>query len=138
MYEQDRCSKTKGKWTGSKDDLDEQDFQRRLGRNFGLFEAYQDEMTHENGMALSRLDRIYLNDHQLEQFDREYRTVALDANSLSDQRAVGLRKQIPARKQSTCEGFPILPQGTRTSLDGYTWNSTACCARSLPPPPWSA
>ena len=61
-------------------------------------------MTHENGMALSRLDRIYLNDHQVGQFDREYRTVALDANALSDHRAVGFRKEVPDRKQQTDEG----------------------------------
>jgi len=104
VEEQDRCYKTKCKWTGTKDDLDERDFQRQLGRKFNLFEAYQAEMTHENGMALSRLDRIYLNDHQLEHFDREYSTVALDANTLSDHRAVGFRKQIPDRKQQTNEG----------------------------------
>ena len=31
VEEQDRCSKTKCKWTGTKDDLDERDFQRQLG-----------------------------------------------------------------------------------------------------------
>ena len=76
-------------------------------------------------MAISRLDRIYLNDHQLEQFDREYRTVALDATpSRTTERSAFGNRSLRANSLPVKE-CRILPLDTRISREGFTWNSTA-------------
>ena len=61
--------------------------------------------THQSSSARSRLDRIYCNQHVVEQFDRELRVTALDwRKDLSNHRAVGFSRKTPDKAASGRRG----------------------------------
>ena len=99
----DRYNVTTMRATGAGDREDEQHFQRFLASPFSLVEAHQPLFTHkvvtQHGTSMGRLDRIYTNQHVLEQLDRQIRTSALPwQHSLSAHRAISFSRKIPDKR----------------------------------------
>ena len=99
----DRYNVTTMRATGAGDREDEQHFQRFLASPFSLVEAHQPLFTHkvvtQHGTSMGRLDRIYTNQHVLEQLDRQIRTSALPwQHSLSAHRAITFSRKIPDKR----------------------------------------
>jgi len=123
----DRYNVTTMRATGAGDREDEQHFQRFLASPFSLVEAHQPLFTHkvvtQHGTSMGRLDRIYTNQHVLEQLDRQIRTSALPwQHSLSAHRAISFSRKIPDKR--TDGGISIaalrhvdFPRRTRLAYD---------------------
>ncbi len=65
-------------WSGERDIREHLDWQAKLGDKHSFHEIYQPMATHDSGLARSRLDRIYSNQHVSDQLDAKYGCAALD------------------------------------------------------------
>ena len=74
----DRRAKAHMDSTGRRDRAEESHFQSACCQRHGLVELHQSEMTHSGCTSMSRLDRFYLNQHLVEQIDRELQAVTLE------------------------------------------------------------
>ncbi len=92
--------------SGRKDRGEEKHFQRCIGQRHGMAELLQNEMTHKCAKSHSRLDRIYLNQHTIEQVDREIQVVALEWNDLSSHRAILAARKIPDKANDRDRPLP--------------------------------
>lgn len=71
-----------------------------------MVDLHQPDTTHRCAVAHARLDRIYLNQHIVEQVDRELQVVALDWFDLSHHRAVLAARKIPDKLEHTHRVIP--------------------------------
>ena len=91
--------------SGARNRGEERRFEKTVATPHGLHEQYQNDFTHQSSSAWSRLDRIYCNQHVVEQLDRELRVTALDwREDLSNHRAVGFSRKIPDEAASGRRG----------------------------------
>ena len=82
--------------TGRRDRAEESHFQSTCCQRHGLVELHQSDMTHSGSTAMSSLDRFYLNQHLVEQIDRELQVVAIERRpDLSHHRAVMVARRLP-------------------------------------------
>jgi len=87
--DQDRWTLAKGDWSNTDNSADQKDFLDKMGPKTGLHELHQEHATHRNGLAQSRLDRVYINQHCSEQLDSSLGCAALEWDpSISDHRPV--------------------------------------------------
>ena len=92
--------------------------------------------THQSGLALSRLARIYVNQHTVEQLDRDLKTVALAwQHRLSAHRALSFRRRIPERTairgvSSTAIRHADFPRRVRLAYGDYLREDPGCDAVS--------
>ena len=104
-WKNDRRSVGTMEASGQVNEAEEKHFQRTLSEPFQLNELFQEDWTHKSGLAYSKLDRLYSNNHLVEQIDRSWRTIALDWKShLSHHRAVGCRKSLPCKSGGAPRG----------------------------------
>ena len=97
--EDERVSLGTATASGRKDCQEEAHFQQVLGRPFGLHDMYQPESTHASSSSRSRLDRIYVNYHVIDQLDRHIRCAPREWRpDLSAHRAVTFCRAAPAPK----------------------------------------
>ena len=90
---------------GQVNEAEEKHFQRTLAEPFQLHELSQEDWTRKSGLAYSKLDRLYSNNHRVEQIGRSWRALALDWKShLSHHRAVGCRKSLPCKSGGAPRG----------------------------------
>ena len=76
--EKDRWTLAKGDWSCTDNSADQKDFLEKLGPQTGLHELHQEHATHRSGLAQSRLDRVYTNQHCSVQLDSSLGCAALE------------------------------------------------------------
>ena len=105
VADDDRRSISTMEVSGARDRGEEWHFRKTVLTPHGLHELYQADFTHRSGLAWSRLDRIYCNQHVTEQLDRDIRVTAMEWRpELTNHRAVGFSKCIPDKRQSSAVG----------------------------------
>eukprot|EP00973_Karenia_brevis_P019279 2643783-Karenia_brevis.AAC.1 len=67
----DRFQKNAGQWSGHNNRGETLAWNRSMVLKHGFAEWEQDQMTCETGVVLSRIDRVYCNQHVAEQLDRQ-------------------------------------------------------------------
>ena len=103
----DRFTKATAEWSGASDETEHHDFQRMLADEFSLFELHQEGMTCNNGLARSRIDRVYTNHHVVEQLDRVHVASTLSwCPELSAHRPVSFSRRCP-QPQCSAGSKPI-------------------------------
>ena len=96
--DEDRRSASSAIASGIRDKREETHFQNIICKPYALHEMHQTEMTHASANARSRLDRIYCNEHVVEQIDREIKSVALEWKThISNHRTVLFSRRAPHR-----------------------------------------
>ena len=94
----DRRTLTTMDEAGERDRNEELHFVNRLGKPFGLMELKQEAMTHQSGRSHSRLDRIYMNFHRVDQLDKHIQSIAMPwCSDLSSHRPVSVRRTTATR-----------------------------------------
>ena len=94
--EGDRISLSTATPSSRNDSNEENHFKNIVARPHGLHEMFQMEPTHASATSRSRLDRIYCNQHVVEQLDRHIKVVALEWKpQLSHHRAVLFARRLP-------------------------------------------
>ena len=69
---EDRYAKASMQWTGAKDLREAEDWKNKIESPFAMHEIYQPVGTHSSGIARSRLDWVYVNNHVCDQQDAKY------------------------------------------------------------------
>ena len=96
-----RFTKATAEWSGASDEAEHPEVQSKLANEFNLFELYQDGLTCDNGLARSRIDRVYTNHHSVEQLDKVHVASAMSwCPKLSDHRPVSFSRKCPQPKGS--------------------------------------
>lgn len=122
---EDRWCKTSGRWSGARDAPEEHHFREVLADPFELCEVHQAAPTHDCASARSRLDRVYWNQHGLEQLDRTLYCCPLEwVPRLSAHRAVAFGRRAPQRHDSGLRPLdssvvrdPLWPSRVSVALD---------------------
>jgi hypothetical protein len=92
---EDRWSKSDGAWTGGHDRHEAELFHSLIEQQNGTHEWRQPALTHECGLARSKLDRVYSNHAISDQLDRAYGCVALPQVPCSAHRPVAFSRKTP-------------------------------------------
>ena len=74
----ERWTLAKGDWSSTDNSADQKDFLEKMGPHSGMHELHQEHVTHRSGLAQSRLDRVYTNQHTAEQLDCSLGCAALE------------------------------------------------------------
>lgn len=82
---QDRLNLQTGEFTGGKDAAEQQLWTQLLPPH-ALHELHQPQHTYAGPLATSRLDRVYVNQHVVEQLDRQVFAIPLEFNRFSQHR----------------------------------------------------
>ena len=108
--DKDRWTLAKGDWSNTDNAADQKDFLAKMGPQSGMHELHQEHATHRSGIAQSRIDRIYLNQHCSEQLDSALGCAALEWDTeLSDHRPIIFFRR--RRKKESDERIGPLPIG---------------------------
>ncbi len=94
----DSWSLSSARWSGDTDQAEAAQWKAELWSPHGFSELFQPTMTHQNGLARSRLDRVYSNHGLYDQLDREYHSLALPRTGVSDHRPISFGRRIPQPK----------------------------------------
>ncbi len=106
----DRWTLAKGDWSSTDNSSDQKDFLEKMGPQTGMHELHQEHATHRSGLAQSRLDRIYINQHESEQLDTSLGCATLEWDfELSHHRPVIFFRK--SRKKGTDDDLKPLPCG---------------------------
>jgi len=97
----DRWCKQTSQYTGGRDEDEERHWERVVAEPTGLVELKQEEPTFESAKCLSRIDRVYTNQHLVEQLDRNIACAALhDDKNASDHRPVAFSRTCKPKQDS--------------------------------------
>ena len=95
----DRFQKHSGKWSGDTNAENASALVNQICNPFGVSEWGQPEHTCEIGIVRSRIDRVYANQHVVDQLDRQLECGALSfPYGLSAHRPVSFARRVPVPK----------------------------------------
>ena len=93
----DRWNKATGVHSGASDAAEAAHWRRMLPSS-RLYELHQDEPTHEGGLSLARLDRVYTNQTLADQLDKRVFAAALAWTGISQHRPLAFGRLTKAAK----------------------------------------
>ena len=94
----DRISKDFALESRSNDAAEEQHWKHTVAKPFKIHELYQPPLTHSSAIARSRLDRVYWNQHLVDQLAHRLVCAALEATQLSAHRAISFARRLPQQQ----------------------------------------
>ena len=113
----DRYSKTHSTWTGDSQNEEAYSFLTTLVNGKGCQEIFQPLHTHEDGLVRSRIDRVYINQHQSDFLDKDVNSwVGSFPLDLSHHRPLHFhRKTRPPKINCESHSIPIPARALRHS-----------------------